>query len=182
MLDAVDRDHAAGGVHVLEQQAVVHLPVGVAQDGLALQLEQDDRDGLLDGVHAVLLAVGLLGEHGELAQAHAVGALEDLQAVVAHVVADHGSEARRGTGGRAHPHDVVVAPLHVDGVVSHEAVDDEVGARAAVEDVADEVQVVDGQALDERGQRADEVVGAAGVDDRADDALVVGQALLSLVA
>ena len=30
--------------------------------------------------------------------------------------------------------------------------------------------------------RADEVVGAAGVDDRADDALVVGQALLSLVA
>ena len=41
--------------------------------------------------------------------------------------------------------------------------------------------MVDGKALDERGQRADEVVGAAGVDDRADDALVVGQALLSLV-
>jgi len=181
VLDAVDRDHAAGGVHVLEEQPVVHLPVGVAEDHLALELEEDDRDRLLDRVHAVVLAVGLLGEHGELAQAHAVGVLEDLQAVVVHVVADHGGQTGCGAGGRAHPHDVVVAPLDVDGVVGAQAIDDAVGARPAVEDVADEVQVVDGEAFDQRGERADEVVGAAGVDDRADDALMVGQALLVLV-
>ncbi len=172
---------AAGGVHVLEEQPVVHLPVGVAEDHLALELEEDDRDRLLDRVHAVVLAVGLLGEHGELAQAHAVGVLEDLQAVVVHVVADHGGQTGCGAGGRAHPHDVVVAPLDVDGVVGAQAIDDAVGARPAVEDVADEVQMIDGEAFDQRGERADEVVGAAGVDDRADDALMVGQALLVLV-
>ena len=75
----------------------------------------------------------------------------------------------------------MVAPLDVDGVIGHEAVEDAVRARAAVEDVADEVQVVDGEALDERRERADEVVGAARVDDRRDDALVVGEARLPLV-
>ena len=51
--------------------------------------------------------------------------------------------------------------------------------RSSVEDVAHHVQVVHGQALDERGQRADEVVRAAGVHDGVDDALVVGQAAVS---
>ena len=34
---------------------------------------------------------------------------------------------------------------------------------AAVEDIAHQVQVIDGQALDERGKRLDKVVGACGL-------------------
>ena len=181
VLAAVHHGHPALGVHVLQQQAVVHVPVGVAADGLPLQLEEDDRDGLLNGAHAVVGAVGGLGKEGQLTQADAVGALQDLEAVVVDVVADDCSQARVGARRSAHPDDVVVAPLHVDGVVGHEALHNLVGVRSSVEDVAHHVQVVHGQALDERGQRADEVVRAAGVHDGVDDALVVGQARLALV-
>ena len=177
----VDVADAELRVDVLEEQTVVHLPVGMAEDGLALELEQDHRDGLLGGVHAVVRRVGAVGEEVELAQRHAIGALEDAQAVVADVVADHGGEAGRGPRRGTHPHDVVVAPLQVERVVAHEAVEDEVGVRTAVEDVADEVHVVHGETLDELGERADEVVCRAGVDDRVDDALVVGETGLALV-
>jgi len=180
-LTPVDGADAAAGVHVLEEEAVVHLPVGVAKDGLALELEEDHRDRLLGWAHAVIGRIGAVGEEVELAKRHPVGALEDLEAVVVDVVADHGREACRGARGGAHPHDVVVAPLQVEGVVAHEPIKDEVGVRPAIEDVADEVHAVHREALDELGERADEVVGGAGVYDRVDDALVVGEASLPLV-
>jgi len=97
------------------------------------------------------------------------------------VVANHGREACRRTRRGTHPHDVVVAPLQVEGVIAHESVENEVGVRPAVEDVADEVHVVHRETLDERGERANEVVGRAGVYDRVDDALMVGETCLSLV-
>ena len=52
---------------------------------------------------------------------------------------------------------------------------------AAVEDVAHQVQVVDGQALDERGERLDKVVGARGLQDGLNDALVIAHAIVILV-
>ena len=54
-------------------------------------------------------------------------------------------------------------------------------AAAAVEDVAHQVQVIDGQALDERGERLDEVVGAGGLQDGFHDALVIAHAVVVLV-
>ena len=54
-------------------------------------------------------------------------------------------------------------------------------AAAAVEDVAHQVQVVDGQALDERGERLDKVVGACGLQDGLHDALVIAHTIVVLV-
>ena len=156
------------------------MPVGVAQDGLALELEQDHGDCLLDGAHPVVSTVGGLGEQRELAQRHPVGSLEDLEGVVVDVVADDGGEARGGPGRRPHPDDVVVAPLQVDGVVLHEPVADLVRVGPAVEEVAHHVQVVDGEALHEACEGDDEVVRAARVDDRVDDAAVVALAAVPL--
>ena len=78
VLHAVDGHGPALDVHVLQQQAVVHLPVGVALDDLALELKENDRDGFLHKVHAVFLVIGLLGKDGELTKRDAVRALEDL--------------------------------------------------------------------------------------------------------
>ena len=52
---------------------------------------------------------------------------------------------------------------------------------AAVEDVAHQVQVVDGQALDERGERLDKVVGAGGLQDGLHNALVIAHTIVVLV-
>ena len=172
--------HASRGVNVIEQQAVLHMPVGMAQDCLPLQLEEDDRDGLLKRAHGVVGAVGGLGEERELAQGDAIRSLEDLEGVVANVVANHRGEARGRSRGGAHPDDVMVAPLQVHRVVLHEAVEDLIGVGTAVKDVAHEVEVVDGEALDERGEAHDEVVRGAGVHNGVDDALVVALALLAL--
>ena len=48
-------------------------------------------------------------------------------------------------------------------MVGEQAVHNLGRAAAAVEDIAHQVQVVDGQALDERGERLDKVVGAGGL-------------------
>ena len=48
-------------------------------------------------------------------------------------------------------------------MVGEQAVHNLGRAATAVEDIAHQVQVVDGQALDERGKRLDKVVGAGGL-------------------
>ena len=58
-------------------------------------------------------------------------------------------------------------------MVCDQAVHDGVPVGAAVIDVAHHVQVVHGEALDERRERADEVTDAAGLEDGLHDALMV---------
>lgn len=73
--------------------------------------------------------------------------------IIAQDIGDAGSIA----GSRTHPEDVVIAPLDIQGMVMHERIHDLVGMSAAVVNIADNVQVVDGQPFDEIGQSVDEL-------------------------
>ena len=66
-------------------------------------------------------------------------------------------------------------------MVGEQAVHNLGSAAATVEDIAHQVQVVDSQALDERGKRLDKVVGAGGLQDGLHDALVIAHAIVVLV-
>ena len=54
-----------------------------------------------------------------------------------------------------------------------ECLHDEVCAWSAVEDVAEQVQSVDGQTLDKAADGDNEVIGALGVDDALDNHIVI---------
>lgn len=82
---------------------------------------------------------------------------------------DHGTAAR----GSAHPENVVVAPLHIDAVIGEERVHNDVGAGAAVKDIAHQMQPVNGQAFDDLADGRDKVGGLLDLDDGADDVLVI---------
>ncbi len=58
-----------------------------------------------------------------------------------------------------HPERVVIAPLDVVVLVSLERVHDDVGALAAVVDVAEDVQRIDAQTLDHVADGDDEFIG-----------------------
>ena len=75
--------------------------------------------------------------------------------------------------GRTHPHDVVVAPLDVHIMLRLQRLHDNVGLRASIVDVADDVQLADGQALDELRERLDERDAAPGAHRRIKDAGIV---------
>ena len=67
----------------------------------------------------------------------------------------------------------MVAPDEVYAVHIHEIVHDHLRGGAAVEHIADDVELVDRQAGDEIGKRHDEAVGNAGLDNAVDDAFKV---------
>ena len=182
-------------VDLVQQQAVLHAELGVPDDLLALQLEEDDGDGLVHpgGEELILLrillrvrprqlhgkAVGvavlvhLVGEDGQGPQGDTVAGLDDLQVVVVDGVGQHRGHQRPGTGGGAHPQNIVVAPLDVHAVVVQQGVHDNIRPWTAVEDIAHDVQMVHRQALDDAGHRLDEAGGLADADDGVDDVLVV---------
>lgn len=106
-------DRPGDRIDFVEQQPVIHVPLGVAQDSLPFQFEEDDIDGLDQRLLAFPVIVELIGEHDKIPQGDTVPVLQDLPVVIAHVIADNiddtGLAARRG----AHPQDVVVPPLQV---------------------------------------------------------------------
>ena len=137
---------------------MVHAVFGVAEDFLPLELLAEDVDGLQGGLFRVRGRVMLQGEDGQGPERDAVAVFEDAGRMVFEVHADDVGAAGPVAAGGAHPEHVVVAPLDVDAVVVHEEVDDLVGLAAPVVDIADDVQMVDSQALDETGQGLDELV------------------------
>ena len=148
---------ADGLVHLRreQQRLLVHA-------ALFLQLLGDE---LLAGV----VAVDLECEGGQRHEVDAVALLEGGQVGVAQAQAQHVADAGVVAGRGTHPEHVVVAPLYVPRVVLPQRVEYDVCAGAAVVDVAEYVQLVDGQTLYDVADGHYEVVGTAGGDDGVHD-------------
>ena len=180
-----------GVINMLKEKPVVHAVLRVPADELSLQLEHDDGDCLVrlgERIHAVLdvvgvvlrawheprtALVGLLRKPDEVAQADAVCVFHNGKRVVLQSRVEHRRHADRTARRRAHPDNVMVAPLDIHPVMLHEHIQNAVGACAAVVDVADHVQSVHRHALDQAAERLDERARHAHLDHRADDVLVV---------
>ena len=115
----------------------------------------------------------MLGKTLELPQADTVAALKGVEIVVSQCRFQHRHDAERTARRRAHPDDIVVAPLDIHLVVGHQAVQNAVRARAAVEQVAHDVQAVNGQPLDDLAEANNIGVGAVVADDALDDFAVI---------
>ena len=188
---AIDHHGARLVIDLVQQLAAFQPELGVLVDQRRLHLELDDGHGLLDlhvhlklgrrqvGValqaetHARIVTVRVKGEARQRQDVDAVGVLQDGQVAVAGAVAHHVRDAAALPEGRAHPHDVVVAPLDVHIMLCLQRLHDDIGLRAAIVDVADDVQLADGQALDELRERLDERDAATGAHRRIKDAGIV---------
>ena len=197
-LAVCERDRAVLVIDAVQHRAVIHAVFRIARDDLPLQLEQDDRHRLVhlgdqlrivvrrvadvarQKARAGIVGVRLHGKREQRRKRDAVAVLERVDVAVLQGIddrrRDHRAAARRG----AHPQHIVVAPLHVDVVIVQKPVQDDVRAGSAVEDVADDVQAVDDEPLDEVRKRDDQGIRLLGLDDRADQLVVVAHLILGL--
>ena len=75
----------------------------------------------------------------------------------------------------------MIAPLDVERRVVEQELNDFIGVGAAVKKVADNVQMVYRETLDERRERDNELIAVLNADDRVQNALVVGKLVAVLV-
>ena len=188
---ALDLDRLSVKVDAMQEPALIHAVFRVTAVELTLQLEHQNRRRLVHAgeLHLVILkrlavvarmellagivAVAGHSQRGERAQGYAVAYLQRFQIAVLDRGHDDLRNARLRQRRRAHPHDVVVAPLHVDLMVVFQSVHDLVGARAAVKHIADDVQAVNRQRLNHAAQGDDHGIRLAGLKDRLHDRLVI---------
>ena len=184
------------GVPVDAAQIVppLHLEIRVAVDDLTFQLEHEDGDGLVHhgaavehslrigaagGVRVghpdgkIVLTVELLRHALQVPQVDAVAVLQHPVVVVGKRSLKYGADADRTAGGSTHPYHVMVAPLDIHVMVAHQQIQNNVRARAAVKQVAHDMQLIHRQMLDEFTQAHDKAVGAAILNDAAHDLTVV---------
>ena len=170
--------------------SVRHFPFRVFVVECSLKFELDDRDGFVHLCHhaagfflqsvflaelfrlerfALVFAVGFHGKGGERKEIDAVAFLQGSGVGIAQRETQHRRHAGRVSGCRSHPKNVVVSPLNVPVVVAAEAVHDEVRTGAAVIDVTEDVQAVDGKSLNQFAECDDETFGASRFDDGANN-------------
>ena len=162
---------------------------------LSLQFELYDGDGLVHPCrkHAVFLSRGHLTFHGsgqevltgvvgisvhcERGQRHEVDAVAVLQCChvgVAEREPEHIGYAAGVSCGGSHPQGIMVAPLNVEVVTFLQVVHDDVRAWSAVEYVAQDVELVNAQALDDRTDGSNETLRLPRLYDAPDDAVEIG--------
>ena len=121
----------------------------------------------------VRCAIIFLCKGHERSKRYAVAAADEIHIVVCNGDTQDGEYAGRAARRRAEPEYIVVAPLDVDVRVLHQSIQKPRRLGAAVEDIADYVQLVDGKPLYDIRQRHDDLVGSAGRDDRLQQHLVI---------
>ena len=194
---AVDLDRTLVPIDAVQQAAVLEVHLGVAPDGLALELELHDRRCLLHPRHRPHLAQAVAARHEALCRvvgidaAHqvleglhgdAVAFLELRQAAVAHRDAQDVGDERLLAEGGADPGGIVVAPGEGHVGLALQVADHPVRPGPAVEAIAGDDQLVDGEIAQdvdgEPNRLGDAVVPHQGVDDRVGVlALAIGRRL-----
>ena len=169
-------------VHPVEQQPVLHLEFRVPADQLTLQLEHHDIHGLDHGFVRGKIRIQFFSKQCQLAQRNAVSAFQDIHIAVGQGIAQDTGNAAGAARGCAHPQDVMIAPFNVDRVMMHEDIHDAVGMRAAVKDIAHNVQAVDGKVLDEDRERDEQAVHAAGGGQGFNDRVMIAPAVAFLLS
>ena len=192
---AVNLDDALLQIHLVKQQAVLHVKVGPTLDGSCLEFELDDADGLVHLCHELggtcplgILGAAVLGQEalagiagigvhrkgGQGQQVDAVAVLEHAMIAVAQRYAQHIGNAAVVAGSSTHPQDIVVSPLDIEVVETAQDVHDLVRAGATIIHVSQNVQYIDSEVLDKVAHGNDEVIGPMRGDDGADNHIDVG--------
>ena len=156
-----ERNIGGAVIDLVKKQAVLHLKVRITLNERSLEFEHHHRNGTLRRLDGVLVGVDARGKCRERAQADAVAALQYVGIAVAEAVADNRRDADLAAECRAHPEHIVVAPLDINGRMLHEKVEDAVRAVAAVVEIADDVDALHREPLDQRTERLNIVWPAA---------------------
>ena len=164
-------------IHMFEETAVFHLPLGVTLEDLCFCLELQYGDGFVhlgsqlarllihliarkqagNEFFAGIVAIDFEGESGQGDEVDTIflnGAQVGVSQTEAQHIADAGVIASRGT----HPEDIMIAPLNVPRVILSEGVHDFMGTWTTIVDITKNMQLVDGQTLNHITDSADEVV------------------------
>ena len=174
---------------MLQQTAPFHVPLGAAVEYLRLLLELDDADSLVhlgcqphglivqrvtrqQSWHELIARVVTIGLHRKCCQRYQIDAVaffQRCQIGISQREPQHIADAGIVASSSTHPEHVMVAPLDVPRVILAQGVQYDVGPGPPVEDVAQDVQLVDGQTLDDVAYRNDKVVSTSRRDDRVYD-------------
>ena len=188
---AVVVHRACRKVDMVQKVSALQIEIRVAGNDLRLKLEHHHGHGLVhpggggqitgrrarvgvgDPARHIGVGVGVLGKALELAQADAVAALQRVKVVIGQRCFQHRHNAQRAAGSGTHPDNIMVAPLDVHLMVRHQAVENTVGARAAVKQITHDMQPVNGQPLDDLTEPHNVGVSAVIAQDALDDLTVV---------
>ena len=180
-------------VHIGQHHTVIHLIFRVAPYHGALHLKLDNSNGLVHlgcqaGVHCVInilvqdfghepgtgvILVYLGREHGQGAQVDAVAVLQYVKTVVADCNAQHIADTCQIACRGSHPGNIMVPPLHVHIMETHQLIHDDIRPWAPVIYVPNNMQIINGKVLDQMTQRNDELVRNTVINDGMDDFIIV---------
>ena len=201
VIDAVHDNGALLEIDLVKQVAILEVETRVLLDELAFNLELNDGHGLLNldvqlevlrrqlrialkaERHARIVLVRAKRKRCERQDVDAIYVLEHRKVAIACAVSHHMRYAAALAQRGPHPNDVMIAPLYVERMEAHERVHDQMRCRTTVVNVADQMQMVDGEALDDHAHGVNHIFGLARTDNGVDKSveislLVIGHVVL----
>ena len=195
---SIDGHRALFIIDLIEEHTVVELILRMAADQCPLLLKQDDTDSLahlrgearIDRVRDIgiqemrleagtwIIAIHLLRIHRKRAQIDAIAVLEHIEGVIGGSDAENACDAGRITTGSPHPLGIMISPLDIHIMEAHQLLHDLVRMRASVEDIADDMEIIDDEVLDQLRQGHDEIIAHVDVDDGIHDAAEIAPLIL----
>ena len=183
----------AAEIHSGKQIPLPHLPLRMGMDQLGLQLQLDHRDGLMHLSRQVsvdriinivvigmgiiqrtgIVAVHLPGKNGKGPHIQSVAVLQQVKIVVLDGNPDHIGDKSSVAGGCPDPGNIMVAPLNIHIVHVHQFVQNDIRPGPPVKDISDDVQLVNGQRLDQMAEGDNEGLRNSRLNNGSNDIVII---------
>ena len=124
-------------------------------------------------LRAGVVPVNIESEGNQGDQIDPIPVFQGFHVVVAERDADDIGDTGQAAGRGAHPDDIVIPPLDIDRMVVEQFIEDDMGSRPPIVNIADDVQMGDGEALNQLGEGDGQLGALTHGDNRADERLVV---------
>ena len=181
-------------INLVQQQTFLHIPLRMLLDQLPFHLELNNGDGFVHhGIHLCIIPVVFLiiiphmniecltcmsliainGKPHQWDHIDPVRILQNRQVAVTGGNTQHIAHTWYGTGRCSHPQDIVVSPLDVHRMMSHQIIHDQMRVWTSVKNIAYHMQMIYSKSAHQIAEINDQLCGSAGVDDRVDDFIII---------
>ena len=166
----------------MQQQPVFHFKFRIPLDQLAFQFEHDHGNSLEHPCLYRKIGIRFCRKQGQLPQRNTVSPLQNFCIAIGKGIAQYPGNTARAASSGTHPQDVVIAPLDIHGVMTHQDVHDAVRPRPSVENIAHYMKQADGKVLDKHRESNDQAVAGAGCCQRINKDVMVTPPVVLLLA
>ena len=153
---------------------LMHLHIKAEILGIVIRVIADGKDT------AVCMLIGFQCKGCQRDKINTIPLFQRVQIAVSCSNTNHCCNTCCASAGSTHPRDIMISPLHINRMIIHQSIHDNMRSRSSVKNITDNMQMIHHKTLDQIGQCNDKLLSPSNSDNCMNNLIIIGLLIMYL--